>query len=97
MTIAASDRGQSDAPTSSTLELCVQSLAALVKQRAHERDLARLERDLATRERDTVRMMLSVALELLHVAGCRQHHGHFTLPPAQADRARDGISSRVST
>jgi hypothetical protein len=48
------------------LELPVRSLAALAKQRASERDEARLERDLARRERDTLREMLSLALTQLH-------------------------------
>ena len=60
--------GQIEPTIPQSLALCVRSLAALVKQRAHERDLARLEREVAARERDTMRVMLSVALGLLHMA-----------------------------
>jgi hypothetical protein len=68
MNLDAPIHGQIDSTIPHSLGLCVRSLAALVKHRAHERDHARLERDLAVRERDTVRAMLSVTLELLHIA-----------------------------
>jgi hypothetical protein len=71
MNLDAPIHGQIDPSIPQSLGLCVRSLAALVKQRAHERDLARLERDLAVRERDTVRAMLSVTLELLHTSEMR--------------------------
>jgi hypothetical protein len=68
MDLDAPIHGQIESTIPQPLGLCVRSLGALVKQRAHERDLARLERDLAIRERDTVRAMLSVTLGLLHMA-----------------------------
>jgi hypothetical protein len=68
MNLDAPIHGQIDSTIPQSLAVCVRSLAALVKQRAHERDLARLERDLALGERDTVRAMLSVTLGLLHLA-----------------------------
>jgi hypothetical protein len=73
--------GQSDPTIPPSLGLCVRSLAALVKQRAHERDVARLEREVAVRERDTIRTMLSVTLGLLHMAERRyrasKRHGMY--------------------
>jgi hypothetical protein len=68
MNLEAPIRGEIDSTALPALGLCVRSLAVLVKQRVHERDLARLERDLAIRERDTTRAMLSVTLGLLHLA-----------------------------
>jgi hypothetical protein len=53
---------------SNPLELCVRSLAVLVKQRAEERDVALSERDQTRRERDTAKQMLCVTLGLLHEA-----------------------------
>jgi hypothetical protein len=72
MNLDAPIHGQIDSTIPQSLGLCVRSLAALVKQRAHERDIACLERDLAIRERDTIRAMLSVTLGLLHMAERRK-------------------------
>lgn len=71
MDLDAPTKGQIETTVPQPLGLCVRSLAVLVKQRAHERDIARLERDLAIRERDTVREILSIALGLLHVPNKR--------------------------
>lgn len=68
MNLDAPIHGQIDSTIPQPLGLCVRSLAALVKHRAHERDIARLERDLAIRERDTVRAILSATLGRLHLA-----------------------------
>jgi hypothetical protein len=62
------DRAPTPESTRNPLELAVHSCARLIKERAHERDEARLERDLARRERDTVKQMLSLALTQLHTA-----------------------------
>jgi hypothetical protein len=72
MDLDAPTKGQIETIVPQPLGLCVRSLAVLVKQRAHERDIARLERDLAIRERDTARAMLSVALGRLHIAERRK-------------------------
>lgn len=69
------------------LELPIHSLAALVKQRGAERDLAELQRD-------TYRTMLSLALTQLHDAHVRTRRQRRTIYQLCAQRRAQGRSTR---